>query len=739
MLCLSLAWAWLVPRLQRRTRLVFLGLLGALAMLALAVTALLPHDYRPGDAAESSLGVEVLGTQLLVAMAGVTAALAAIGRRRTLNARLFSAGMFLAGVGLCLYLILGGQSSVHAPALVFVGSAVAVAAASRLSGLPRWPARALGLATGLAVAVAVEALRYSAAQGAGPAATAAAQFPLLEIGAIVLVLAGVRFLRSHRRVIAGSLGYAAVAIAGTALALLLRGPGEWAPTPRAATTTLYGLPLTLLAVAVTLIILEQPRRTSSSQEPVRPPRRPSSPRVTGWAPAVALAALVAVAAVWNPVPEPCTSARYSDASARAPGHPAWAVSPDPSAPRGAPEVPEFDRLCTHRAQNLSQIVYIASPNCKWAEIDPDYPLVQASGTLRQILVSSADSPWLHTSHDLGMELAVDPSYSWLVLGTGVAGSLLHVEAESGPFPAAYWPVPGDRVTVAGRWIFDCGHDPKTELHPAAIVASEHEEWRPNTAGDSRQVHVLKVWMNSTPGVVHVPLAPFDLSASFPSRRTGQPGTPEIRLAAGSPGSVRWVVNPGTATGSGPQATIHITPPATAPGASGGYEYFELLLGYREPVAAPPPPSAYVVALDSLSVRDNLRSAARDTTGIPALYFPQIGLLGSGHWNMKAMVGHEWRSLLADAPVASGQVYPLNTVPPVRVEASGDGHLHFSITGYAENDPSDGVQLASGSVSGSPLLDWDAGPLDSLCCGRTQTITPQNAAWTLSYHVSRASP
>jgi hypothetical protein len=107
--------------------------------------------------------------------------------------------------------------------------------------------------------------------------------------------------------------------------------------------------------------------------------------------------------------------------------------------------------------------------------------------------------------------------------------------------------------------------------------------------------------------------------------------------------------------------------------------------------------------------------------------------------MQVMVGSAWRTLLANRPVFSGRDYTLSGVPPVRVEASGDGHLPFSVTGYAENDPSAGVGLASGSVTGASLLNWDAGLLAELCCGNEQTFTLPHGAWTLYYHVNRANP
>src|SRR5438132_1091148 len=113
-LCLALGWAWLAPRLSRRVRLAILWCFAGLALLALAVTARLPQDYRlyrPGDLAEYDRGLAALLMAALIAVLGGVAALSAIGRRRTLNAGLCGVGAYLAGAGLVLYWLLDGQST----------------------------------------------------------------------------------------------------------------------------------------------------------------------------------------------------------------------------------------------------------------------------------------------------------------------------------------------------------------------------------------------------------------------------------------------------------------------------------------------------------------------------------------------------------------------------------------------------------------------------------------------------
>jgi hypothetical protein len=152
-----------------------------------------------------------------------------------------------------------------------------------------------------------------------------------------------------------------------------------------------------------------------------------------------------------------------------------------------------------------------------------------------------------------------------------------------------------------------------------------------------------------------------------------------------------------------------------------------------------------VAFDRLLVQNDLRLQARNTArsmtgGLPTdLIDPQLGLPGTGHGFMQVLVDHNWRSLLDGARVASGHTYALAAVPPIRILAPGAEHLRLAITGYADNDPSDGVELASGSADGAALLNWDAGRLADLCCGQEQNFTPRHGAWTLSYHANPATP
>ena len=231
--CAALGWAWLAPHLPRTLRLAILWLIAGLAVLALAVTSQIPHDYHTSDLAEYEFGLAALIVQMLVALIGLCVGLAAAGRTPVLNAELFAVGFYLAGVGLALYWMMNGQATVHAPTLVLVGSSLAVAAAGAWRNLPRWAARMLGVAVGLAIVLAAEALRGMGSRGDGPAAISHDVLPVVVVGAMLLVLAGSYFLRSQGRGLAGPFRWAGIALAGTALdwCCAAQESGRPAPTP----------------------------------------------------------------------------------------------------------------------------------------------------------------------------------------------------------------------------------------------------------------------------------------------------------------------------------------------------------------------------------------------------------------------------------------------------------------------------------------------------------------------------
>ncbi len=83
-----------------------------------------------------------------------------------------------------------------------------------------------------------------------------------------------------------------------------------------------------------------------------------------WSLGVPLLIAFGLAVIWRPAPERCAITPYAQSFRLTPAGPAWAASPDPAAPRGAPDMATFGQRCLYRTATLSQIVYAIFPTCK---------------------------------------------------------------------------------------------------------------------------------------------------------------------------------------------------------------------------------------------------------------------------------------------------------------------------------------------------------------------------------------
>jgi hypothetical protein len=88
--------------------------------------------------------------------------------------------------------------------------------------------------------------------------------------------------------------------------------------------------------------------------------------------------------------------------------------------------------------------------------------------------AGSDDPVSHDSYDLNLNVLPDRRYQELLgtgndSGAGEEAGRLHAERETGSLPTFVWPEPGDRVSMLGSWVWDCGHwlpsGERTELHP----------------------------------------------------------------------------------------------------------------------------------------------------------------------------------------------------------------------------------------------------------------------------------
>lgn len=98
----------------------------------------------------------------------------------------------------------------------------------------------------------------------------------------------------------------------------------------------------------------------------------------------------------------------------------------------------------------------------------------AEGRVDKSRISSMDNFLNHESQDHIIALNPDSPYRRLLSTKPEFGnrSLLGIEWEVDHFPRVFRPTAGDRASVFGFWILDCGHSFYTEIHPPVGIAVE---------------------------------------------------------------------------------------------------------------------------------------------------------------------------------------------------------------------------------------------------------------------------
>ncbi|MEA2472254.1 MAG: hypothetical protein QOE06_169 [Thermoleophilaceae bacterium] len=119
-------------------------------------------------------------------------------------------------------------------------------------------------------------------------------------------------------------------------------------------------------------------------------------------------------------------------------------------------------------RNPAGLLTFTSPS--WALVGAhqrtDY-MRRVEGSSLKVHTAGEDLPEAHASYDLDFNVKPDAAYLDLLAGTPQSHDgnwaddadrgELHVEWESGAMPTYAWPTEGDRVSVWGQWIWDCGH------------------------------------------------------------------------------------------------------------------------------------------------------------------------------------------------------------------------------------------------------------------------------------------
>jgi hypothetical protein len=142
------------------------------------------------------------------------------------------------------------------------------------------------------------------------------------------------------------------------------------------------------------------------------------------------------------------------------------LATDPAAPPASPatipsSVPDADEKCLGGGG-------VSDP--QWVTVNPwnsanDYELLE--GKVEKSRISRKDNPLNHDSQDHLVHVRPDPLYRRLLRDQQ---QLIETEWERNHLPEPFRATPGDRISVFGFWILDCGHDGPTEIHPPVGVA-----------------------------------------------------------------------------------------------------------------------------------------------------------------------------------------------------------------------------------------------------------------------------
>jgi hypothetical protein len=127
---------------------------------------------------------------------------------------------------------------------------------------------------------------------------------------------------------------------------------------------------------------------------------------------------------------------------------------------------------------------------EWVYVHRSPAIRMATGTVRVSHGSLEDSILEHRSFDYNGNLVPDRPFRYLIAGSqsratnnyaadeGEARGRLHFEWESATLPLFAWPSDGDRATLWGPWIWDCGHWESTANNTGGTISGEHSELHP---------------------------------------------------------------------------------------------------------------------------------------------------------------------------------------------------------------------------------------------------------------------
>lgn len=373
----------------------------------------------------------------------------------------------------------------------------------------------------------------------------------------------------------------------------------------------------------------------------------------------------------------------------------------PFARAAAPTTAQFEAACPYDDDDPGALPYAFDPLLKWPPVAGPL-LVRSEGTLRTtqagIHVSAEDSPEIHDSHDLDMKMTPTPDSAKYALN-GESTQVLEVEAREVPPHHSSLvqarPDRGDHVTAFGLWIFDCGHAPKTELHPIFALESDRPAHYAFPDGVVRALAEARVWFNAAPSPywsIDGPMPELEFKTAYTQYTGGLGAFPFVRVLDGEPARV----SPGSAPG-----TLRVTPPGLE---SGSRTYFtRIAKGHAISPKVWDPPRSVVVHLDKLKIKDD-----HDHGG------------GDGEWYIAANLSGHWRQIWWDANAEEDEVYTIDKEYGAIAKAP-----QLQITAYEE----DGLVDGGGEELASPIVE----------IGKPGPLTIDNGDYRLTGTITEGPP
>jgi hypothetical protein len=152
-----------------------------------------------------------------------------------------------------------------------------------------------------------------------------------------------------------------------------------------------------------------------------------------------------------------------------------------------------DQALNDGCQRPSDVNLTLVNSPEWVYVNRDPSIHFAQGVTRVPHPSPVDQPGTHGWFDFNGNLVPDGRYRYVIAGNRAPGTnnfagageevgRLHYEWEEGSLPNFAWPSDGDRTSIWGSWIWDCGHwteggqvtGERTEFHPlSAIVVTRN--------------------------------------------------------------------------------------------------------------------------------------------------------------------------------------------------------------------------------------------------------------------------